>query len=154
MRTLTRCLCVVALLCLCATGLEAHCEIPCGIYDDATRITLLREHIDTIEKSMKMIAKLSGDMPVNYNQLVRWVANKDDHAEQLQHVVMQYFMNQRVKPAEPGSDGYDAYVEQITVLHRLLVTAMKAKQTIDETHVVAMRQLVDRFEKLYFHHEE
>ena len=153
MRNLTRCLCVCALLCLGATGLDAHCEIPCGIYDDATRITLLREHIDTIEKSMTMIAGLSGETPVNYNQLVRWVANKDAHAEELQHVVMQYFMNQRVKPAAPGSDGYDAYVEQITVLHRLLVTAMKAKQTIDRAHVATMRQLVDRFEQLYFHHE-
>ena len=33
----------------------SHCEIPCGIYDDQMRITLLNEHIATIEKSMDKI---------------------------------------------------------------------------------------------------
>ena len=30
----------------------AHCEIPCGIYDDQTRVQLIHEHIGTIEKAM------------------------------------------------------------------------------------------------------
>ena len=37
----------------------AHCEIPCGIYEDSLRASLISEHITTIEKSMKMINKLS-----------------------------------------------------------------------------------------------
>ncbi|PLX11209.1 MAG: superoxide dismutase, partial [Marinilabiliales bacterium] len=37
----------------------AHCEIPCGIYEDTIRIELIKEHIITIEKSMKMIHELS-----------------------------------------------------------------------------------------------
>ncbi|MDY6953871.1 MAG: superoxide dismutase [Ni], partial [Thermodesulfobacteriota bacterium] len=34
---------------------SAHCEIPCGIYDDQMRIDMIAEHITTIEKSMKQI---------------------------------------------------------------------------------------------------
>jgi len=36
----------------------AHCEIPCGIYDDEMRIKIINEHIVTVEKSMKQIIEL------------------------------------------------------------------------------------------------
>jgi nickel superoxide dismutase len=132
-------------------GLRAHCEIPCGIYNDELRITLLREHCDTIEKSMKMIAELSAADEINYNQLVRWVNNKEDHANELQHIVTQYFMTQRVKPAA-GSDesAQKSYTAQLSLLHRMLVSAMKAKQTIDPAHVEELRKLIAEFAGLYF----
>ena len=31
----------------------AHCEVPCGIYEDSVRIVMIYEHITTIEQSMK-----------------------------------------------------------------------------------------------------
>ena len=37
----------------------AHCEVPCGIYDDEARIKEIHEHLDTIEKAMKKIKELS-----------------------------------------------------------------------------------------------
>ena len=59
----------------------AHCEIPCGIYQDSLRIQMINEHIETIEKSMKMINKLSAEGEKNYNQLVRWIMNKEEHVK-------------------------------------------------------------------------
>ena len=56
---------------------NAHCEIPCGIYADSVRIVLIEEHITTIEKSMMMIKKLEATETIDYNQLVRWVVNKE-----------------------------------------------------------------------------
>ena len=82
-------------------GLMAHCEIPCGIYGDETRIKLLNEHIATIEKSMNEILKLGKAKDINYNQLVRWINNKEDHANKFQKIVTQYFMTQRIKPGQP-----------------------------------------------------
>ena len=153
MRNMAVSVVVCLVLCLGANGAAAHCEIPCGIYDDGMRIKLIREHIDTIEKSMAMIRALSAETPVNYNQLVRWIDNKETHASELQHIVAQYFMTQRVKPVDAPGPAQDAYVEQVTVLHRLLISAMKSKQTVEEGHIADMRALVDRFEQLYFHHE-
>ena len=93
---------MMALL-LAAPAVIAHCEIPCGIYDDAARFTEMREHVATIEKSMNQISEL--EKGGNANQLVRWVSNKEHHANEVQHIVSQYFMTQRVKPegrtAEP-----------------------------------------------------
>ncbi len=125
----------------------AHCEIPCGIYDDPARIELMREHVTTIERSMDQIHAIhkhleKGDAQ-HYNQFVRWVNNKEDHADKLQHIVSQYFMTQRISP----DDG--KYAEKISVLHQILIQAMKCKQTVDSAHVKNLRDLIDRFEKLY-----
>ena len=88
-----------------AQGAWAHCEVPCGIYDDAARIALMREHITTVEKSMHMVEELSGAESMNYNQIVRWVNNKETHADEIQHIVSQYFMTQRVKPVASDDSG-------------------------------------------------
>ena len=128
----------------------AHCEIPCGIYDDAMRIKLLREHITTIEKSMQQIIELTQAKERNDNQIVRWVVNKEQHVDKFQQIVFQYFMTQRIKPVTKGEVGYDAYVDKVMVLHSMLVTSMKAKQTTDLEYIQQLRQQVDTFEKLYF----
>jgi nickel superoxide dismutase len=126
-----------------------HCEIPCGIYDDEARLNLLAEHITTIEKSMTEIVALSAAGDKNYNQLVRWVMNKEDHANQYMDVVTQYFMTQRIKPVEPAEAGYDKYVKSVTLLQQMLVSAMKCKQTTDAAHTAKLKQLLDEFRTLY-----
>jgi nickel superoxide dismutase len=127
----------------------AHCEIPCGIYDDQARIGLLKEHITTIEKSINQILEISAAGDKNYNQLVRWVANKEKHADEFQHIVTQYFMTQRIKlPTDDA--GRSAYVNKVTMLHEMLVFAMKCKQTTDVENCSKLRALVDRFATAYF----
>ncbi|MFO7931251.1 MAG: superoxide dismutase [Ni] [Thermodesulfobacteriota bacterium] len=139
----------VVLIVLAAISLSyAHCEIPCGIYDDQARIELMREHIDTIERSMNQIRSLNKDLEKesdveHQNQLVRWINNKEDHADKLQHIVSQYFMTQRISTDD------DKYSDKISCLHKILVDAMKSKQTVDEKYVKSLRDLVDHFENLY-----
>jgi len=129
----------------------SHCEIPCGIYGDLTRITLLYEDIATVEKSMMQITALSKEDPVNVNQIIRWVNNKEQHCDKIQHVVTQYFMTQRIKPAT-AADGanYEKYVAQLTTLHGMLIHAMKAKQTTDLANIEQLRAGVKRLSTLYF----
>ena len=136
----------IALVALGAVRVGAHCEIPCGIYDDQVRADLIAEHATTIEKSMKKIVELSKQNPVNYNQLVRWVSNKEKHADEIQHIVSQYFMTQRIKPDAKK------YSEKLAVLHKMLIYAMKCKQTTDVGHVNTLRSLTKEFEILYFGH--
>jgi hypothetical protein len=83
-----------AILALIATAVpaSAHCQIPCGIYDDELRVQLIEEHITTIEKSMNQIIAIPKTAPIDYNQLVRWVDNKETHATEIQDIVTAYFM--------------------------------------------------------------
>jgi nickel superoxide dismutase len=122
----------------------AHCEIPCGIYDDEMRIQMIIEHIATIEKSMKQILKLEQEKRHHTNQLVRWIMNKERHANQLQEIVTQYFLTQRIK-----LDTKD-YAKKLGLLHHMLVYAMKSKQTTDLNMVAELKRLVQDFQALYF----
>jgi nickel superoxide dismutase len=129
---------------------SAHCEIPCGIYGDKMRIKMIEEDITTIEKSMKEISKLSKEKPVNYNQLVRWISNKDVHANKIQETVYQYFMAQRIKPSAEKGKALEKYLKEITLLHRIIIYSMKAKQTIDLANCTKLRDLLKEFSSSYF----
>lgn len=129
---------------LLAAGAAAHCEIPCGIYDDEARIGMLLEHVATIEKSMNQITTIEKNKDHNANQLVRWVMNKEKHATELQEIVTQYFLTQRIK--------FDtkAYDKKLALLHQMLVYAMKCKQSTDLAHTAKLTGLIQEFKQLYF----
>jgi len=139
---------VVAIL---ASMAYSHCQIPCGIYNDQMRFDTIAEHITTIEKSMKLITELSGQDKPNMNQVVRWVQNKEEHADEISHIVSYYFMAQRVKlPAEGDTKAQNQYVKKLTLLHRMLVYSMKAKQTTDLANVEQLKSSLNEFHKVYF----
>jgi len=132
-------------------SLYAHCQIPCGIYGDKTRFDLLREHITTIEKAMNQINELATKSDENINQLVRWVNNKDQHADEFTHIITYYFLAQRIKIQDPANtEEYTKYQNHLTLLHQMMVFAMKTKQTTDLENVKKLRTLVDQFENGYF----
>ena len=142
---------LVGILSLSSLKSQAHCEIPCGIYGDSLLVALLYEHFTTIEKSMNQIKELSGQENPDYNQLVRWVNNKEQHALEVQEIVSQYFLHQRVKPTSASDEeAYRKYTKQLELLHNILVFAMKSKQTTDVANVEYMREKLHAFEHIYF----
>jgi nickel superoxide dismutase len=146
----------ISLISLALTAISyAHCQIPCGIYDDQTRFTLLREHITTMEKSMNQINELAKDPAANINQLVRWVNNKDQHADEFNQIVTYYFLSQRIKIGdESKQEEYNSYQKKLVLLHQMVVYAMKCKQTTELQNVEKLKSLVDQFENIYFTPEE
>ena len=142
---------VLATVAILASMAYSHCQIPCGIYNDQMRFDTIAEHITTIEKSMKLITELSGQDKPNMNQIVRWVRNKEQHADEISHIVSYYFMAQRVKlPAEGDTKAQNQYVKKLTLLHRMLVYSMKAKQTTDLANVEQLKSSLNEFHKVYF----
>jgi nickel superoxide dismutase len=143
--------CLLALFGITLATAAAHCQIPCGIYDDPARFKALSEHITTIEKSIKEIGALSSKASLtaqDQNQLVRWVANKEEHANAFAEIVTKYFLQQRIKPA--ADEASKAKVgKHLALLHRMLVGAMKCKQNASETTTAALRADLEAFEKAY-----
>jgi nickel superoxide dismutase len=123
---------------------EAHCQIPCGIYDDEMRFQMLEEHITTIEKSMNSIVELSADPWKNANQLVRWVVNKENHADEMASIVTKYFLQQRLKIDDPQ------WAAKVKPCHEILFYSMKAKQTTDLANVEKLKAAVAAFRDVYF----
>jgi len=123
---------------------EAHCQIPCGIYGDEMRFQMLEEHITTIEKSMKLIGELSADPGKNSNQLVRWVMNKENHADEMASIVTKYFLQQRLKLDDAQ------WAAKVKPCHEILFYSMKSKQTTDQANVAKLRAAVESLKKVYF----
>ena len=125
--------------------LFAHCQIPCGIYSDAMQIIQIQEDLSTIEKGMKMINSLSEKSdPQSFNQLNRWIASKEKHAQNIQDIISEYFLTQRIKQSSKN------YENKLITLHQLLISVMKCKQNVNEENVRKSNELLDNFSKLYF----
>jgi nickel superoxide dismutase len=122
----------------------AHCQIPCGIYDDAARIAQMREDATTIEKAMQQMAQLNGKTDVqSTNQLVRWITNKEEHASRVITTVSEYFLTQKVKPVAADAEGYQDYLKSLADHHAVMTAAMKCKQNTDLSHVENLRKAID-----------
>ena len=121
----------------------AHCEVPCGIYDDHARIDQMLEDTTTIHKAVVQILELSGKTDAqSLNQLTRWINNKEIHATKIQDTISQYFLNQRVKPARQGTQAWNDYVMRLVQHHAVMVAAMKTKQTVDPQKVAELRETI------------
>ena len=133
-------------------NVHAHCQVPCGIYDDAVRIIQIREHVTTIEKAMKQIEQLASDKSSaqNMNQLIRWINTKEEHATFIQSTMANYYLAQRIKPKKKDEAGRQQYVDQTLLLQQIIVAAMKCKQTVDKIEPELVSTLLNQFVELYF----
>ncbi len=139
-----------SILALCALSflapatLSAHCQVPCGIYDDNNVIQKMHTDFVTVEKAAKQIIELSKDPAKNAHQLTRWINNKESHAQAIQETVLNYFLAQRLKTDEADKE---TYLAKLTLCHKVIVTAMKCKQSTDPAHVATLHDLLHDFEK-------
>lgn len=130
-----------------------HCQVPCGIYGDSLRISMLNEDIDTIAKGMAKIREMESAESFESNQMVRWIMNKDTHAASIQEQVASYWLAQRIK-APKDRAGREKYVTQLELLHGMTVSAMKCKQTTNNANAEMLRELVSTFSAAYFSEED
>lgn len=126
----------------------AHCQIPCGIYDDHARVQAMLEDVATIEKSVKSMNKLAGKMDVqSQNQMVRWVMNKEKHSQNVISMMSDYFLTQRVKAQQKD------YKERLIKHHTVIVAAMKAKQNANMKYVNSLKAAVEALKPYYPEHK-
>ena len=98
---------------------------------------------------MEQIVKLSSkNDPQSINQIIRWTTAKETHAQNIQIIVTEYFMTQRLK--ETSKD----YLKKLKILHLLLVSSMKCKQSVEFENVKTSRVNLEAFVKLYFTKED
>ena len=130
---------------------RAHCQVPCGIYDDHARIHAMQEDASTIAKAVKKLNESADKTDAqSLNQRVRWTNTKEEHASRIIEVVSTYFLTQKLKPAKAkDKKAYKAYVERLIACHRVMRKAMKTKQTVDGEAVEKLVRALDALGSLY-----
>ena len=136
---------VLLLITLAPQMAAAHCQVPCGIYDDAARVARMYEDAATIEKAMVQMQDLAGKTDAqSANQFTRWVITKEAHASNIITTVAEYFLTQKVKPVAADDEGHAAYLAKLEDHHLVMVAAMKAKQKSDPEVVAKLRVALER----------
>lgn len=129
-------------------GAYSHCQIPCGIYDDHARVKTMLEDAATTRKSVKLINDLSGKSDAqSNNQIVRWVMNKEKHAQNVISSISDYFLTQRVKSKQKD------YIDRLKKHHAVIVAAMKVKQNADMKYVDALEASIKELLTYYPEHK-
>ena len=126
----------------------AHCQVPCGIYDDSGRIKAMKENVATITKAMASIQK-PADTPQALNQHVRWINTKEDHATKIITTVSEYFLTQKLKDVPSDSSDYQKYLEALALHHKVMRLAMKTKQSTDDKTAKDLAHAVDHLAVYY-----
>ena len=128
--------------------LLAHCQIPCGIYDDHMRLQSMLEDAATIEKAIQMMNSLEGKKDLqSQNQMVRWIMNKEEHSQMIIETISDYYLTQRVKPEQKD------YLERLQKHHAVILAAMKTKQNTDIQFVVDLQKNIQGLIAYYPEHQ-
>ena len=145
---------------------RAHCQVPCGIFDDPARVDGLAEDAATIRKAMVQVNELSTDLSAaNINQAssrtllldpmrslthstqaTRWIVTKEEHASKIIATVSEYMLAQRVKPELFEDEA--AYKDALVAHHKLMQAAVKGKQVVDVDACDALDAAIDAVKAL------
>lgn len=123
---------------------SAHCDIPCGIYDphlaELAALTVVRMD-DLIDE----MARTHKETDLEYrNNLPRYVAVKEEHAEICKREV-RVIWGDYFKP-----DMIAKYPEVSDLVYQIMVAGSKARQTADRQNGMDLLNKVNRFAEIYW----
>ena len=129
---------------LAAPQLHAHCQVPCGIFDDYIKLETMKQDADTIIKAAAEMQKLAAKTDAqSKQQFIRWANNKESHAQSVIESISDYYLTQRVKTS------MEDYNERLLKHHAVMIAAMKAKQSADMQSVNMLRESVQALSPYY-----
>mmetsp|Transcript_75092 Transcript_75092/g.140064 ORF Transcript_75092/g.140064 Transcript_75092/m.140064 type:complete len:181 (+) Transcript_75092:64-606(+) len=129
---------------------DCHCQVPCGIFNDDGRIAAILEDAVTIRKSVSEMQNLhKGGKLQDMHQIIRWVNTKEEHATKIMTTVAEYFLAQKVKPALLQ---HDEYLEVLELHHKVMIAAMKTKQSSEMEAVDDLDKAIQGLRPVYEKH--
>lgn len=125
---------------------EAHCQMPCGIYHDSMVYDQIDQYVETMYKGQTVINDNKFANAHDRNEFVRWILTKDKSSDDMAQLITTYFLQQKIKPGEDDTD------KKLKAAHKLLFLIVAIKQNSDRSIV---EQFADEWEKfkLMFHVE-
>ncbi|MEL6949026.1 MAG: superoxide dismutase, Ni [Pseudomonadota bacterium] len=127
-----------------ATDVDAHCDVPCAIYDPAH---LLIASL-TVVRMIDIMEELEGHKPDNplvyHNTMARAVAMKEKHAEIVKHEVRIIWGDYLKAPQ------FEAYPNAHELVHNIMLTGSKAKQGVSRDDAVALHELCNEFAEIFW----
>lgn len=124
---------------------DAHCDIPCGIYDPHQALigalTVIRM-IDLIDEVVKTHDQI--ETAEFTNHLARYIAVKEVHAELVKHeirVIWGDFIKDKQLEEYPQLNG---------LVHKIMALGSKSRQTVDRDTALSLLNAVNEFAEIFW----
>ena len=118
--------------------------------DDPATVGEVQQAATTIRKAMVQVNELTSNGtpgPADYNQMVRWINTKEEHACKIITTVAEYCLCQRVKKDVFATE--KEFTDAVMAHHAVMVAAMKCKQSVDTVTVDHLDTAIALFAKMY-----
>ena len=126
---------------------QAHCDIPCGIYDthraQLAALTVIRM-VDLMEGLVK---EHKTDTLEFQNSMSRYVAVKEEHAEICKHEI-RVIWGDYLK-----ANHLEKYPQVHGLVHKIMQLGSKARQTADRETAVNLLEAVNEFAEIFLGHK-
>jgi nickel superoxide dismutase len=124
---------------------DAHCDIPCGIYDphqaQIGALTVIRM-VDLMDDHVKEHSNI--ETAEFFNSMARYIAVKEEHAELVKHeirVIWGDFIKEEHLEEYPQLNG---------LVHKIMTLGSKARQVVNRETAVALLEAVNEFAVIFW----
>ena len=123
---------------------EAHCDVPCGIYDPhVAQIDAL-----TVVRMIDLLADLEKNFPqagaARNNAEVRYTVVKEEHAEKCKHEI-RVIWGDYIKP-----NHLEKYPQLHGLVHKIMTLGSKVRQTADRQNGLDLVEAVNEFAQIFW----
>jgi len=119
---------------------QAHCDVPCGIYDPSTaQISAL-----TVVRMMDLMIAEQADHEHNaehINSMARYITVKEDHAELAKQEIRIIWGDYFKKDKHPNVD---------ELVHKIMQLGSKTRQSVDRDSGVAFVEAINEFAAIFW----
>lgn len=123
---------------------NAHCDVPCGIYDPITAQIAALTVVRMIDLMNDLEAK-GGDKGKDYqNSMSRYVAVKEEHAEKAKHDV-RVIWGDYIK-----AQHLEKFPELHGLTHQIMQFGSKSRQTVDREAAVSFVENINKFAEIFW----
>lgn len=123
--------------------IEAHCQMPCGIYHDQMIYDKIDEFFETMIKAVTAMNNNEFKTSQERNQFIRWVITKEKECDEIAQLISTYFLQQKLKPGD--EDSFDL----VKSAHKMMFLLVQIKQNSDANIVREFGKEWDHFKELF-----
>ena len=123
---------------------QAHCDIPCGIYDPITAQLAAVTVVRMIDLIAEWEGKTGGQGKDFAHALARFTEVKEEHAEKVKHEIRVIF-GDYIKPPH-----IEKFPDLPNLNHQIMMQASKARQTMDRQAALDLVESVNKFAEAFW----
>jgi nickel superoxide dismutase len=123
---------------------QAHCDIPCGIYDPIVAQIAAVTVVRMIDLIGEWEGKTGGTGKDFEHALVRLTEVKEEHSEKVKHEIRVIFGDYIKAPH------IEKYPELPALFHQIMQLGSKGRQTIDRQSALDLVEAVNKFAEIFW----